>query len=139
MSLPLFQVFGQLASGVSESLLSLASATVILPTVSLLGAIFSYGRRIISTATDGIMLGLIKRFGRQPDLDSALAWKVRGAGVARQYMNSIEIDDVKFLVRKTERNQLNLGKKTHYYLLKKNNTAIKFIYINFYLCFFLKR
>jgi len=49
----------------------------------LLGAIFSYGRRIISTATDGIMLGLIKRFGRQPDLDSALAWKVRGAGVAR--------------------------------------------------------
>lgn len=99
MFLPLFQVFGSLALGVSESLLSLASATVALPTVSLLGAIFSYGRKAISTVTDDLMLGLIKKFGRQPELDSALAWKIRGTGVARQYFNSIQIDDVKFLVR----------------------------------------
>jgi len=56
---------------------------VLLPTTSLLGATFSYGRRIISKLTDELMLGLIKIFGRQPELDSALAWKVRGAGVAR--------------------------------------------------------
>lgn len=41
----------------------------------------------------------IADIARQPEIDTALAWKIRGTGVARQYTYSIDVEDVKFLVR----------------------------------------
>ncbi|KAL4464780.1 hypothetical protein ABPG74_011341 [Tetrahymena malaccensis] len=85
--------------GVFEIIVSIFSMVIIHPLIAALSVIFAYLRNILTTISDEIMFFVTKKIGRQPEIDTFIAWKVRGSGVTRQYSYSMDIEDVKFLMR----------------------------------------
>ncbi|KAL4497227.1 hypothetical protein ABPG72_019547 [Tetrahymena utriculariae] len=115
--LPLINSALDLVLGTYQIGSSLASAFVLHPALS----IFSFAKSIIryvgQSVSDGIMCKITSKLGRQPEIDTFIAWKITGTGVTRQYSYSMEIEDVKFLMRahleriELEKYQQNLFEK----------------------------
>ncbi|KAL4508047.1 hypothetical protein ABPG72_021420 [Tetrahymena utriculariae] len=97
--LPIVSGAFNLAIGVFEIIISILSMILIHPLIAALSIIFAYLRKILTTVSDEIMFLVIKKIGRQPEIDTFIAWKIRGSGVTRQYSYSMDIEDVKFLMR----------------------------------------
>lgn len=60
--------------------------------------LWSYGKYVLRTSYDAIMLQLIKAIGRSPVTDSAMAWKIQGPGLTGSYYQSIKSTDIYLLV-----------------------------------------
>ncbi|EAR93361.1 transmembrane protein, putative (macronuclear) [Tetrahymena thermophila SB210] len=115
--LPLINTVLDLVLGTYQVGSSVASAFVLHPALSLLSFAKSIIRYVGQSISDGIMCKITSKLGRQPEIDTFIAWKIRGAGVTRQYSYSMDIEDVKFLMRahleriELEKYQQNLVEK----------------------------
>lgn len=72
---------------------------VIAPLLCTLYLLFLAIQRIFRTITDFIMLFLIKKLGRAPSRNSAIAKKISGPGMSRSYFMSIAEEDVYVLTQ----------------------------------------
>ncbi|EAR95436.1 transmembrane protein, putative (macronuclear) [Tetrahymena thermophila SB210] len=97
--LPIVKASFDLIVGLFEIIVSIISMIFIHPLIAVLSVIFAYLRKILTSISDEIMFFVTKKIGRQPEIDTFIAWKVRGSGVTRQYSYSMDIEDVKFLMR----------------------------------------
>lgn len=80
---------------------------IIHPILALLMFISSFIRFIGRTIYDKFMYCIISCCGRSPVRDTAIAWKISGPGLSRQYFQSIREEDVYILmVAELERLQL---------------------------------
>ncbi|EAR98162.1 transmembrane protein, putative (macronuclear) [Tetrahymena thermophila SB210] len=82
-----------------EVSISLASAFIIHPALSTFNFAITALRRAGQSLSDDIMCLIISLIGRQPEIDTFLAWKVGKAGDEQQQIYSMNIEDVQFLVR----------------------------------------
>ncbi|KAL4453079.1 hypothetical protein ABPG74_015310 [Tetrahymena malaccensis] len=78
---------------------SVGCAFVLHPALSIVNFAKTILRYVGQSVSDSIMCKITSKLGRQPEIDTFIAWKIRGTGVTRQYSYSMDIDDVKFLVR----------------------------------------
>ncbi|KAL4449585.1 hypothetical protein ABPG74_007408 [Tetrahymena malaccensis] len=97
--LPLPFVIFNILTDVFEISASLASAFILHPALST----FNFGvtalRRAAQNLSDSIMCQIISLIGRQPEIETFLAWKAGEAGDEQQHTYSINIEDAQFLVR----------------------------------------
>ncbi|KAL4495549.1 hypothetical protein ABPG72_020290 [Tetrahymena utriculariae] len=78
---------------------SLASAFIIHPALSAFSFSISALRRAAQSLSDMIMCKFISIIGRQPEINTFLAWKVGKPGDEQQNIYSINIEDAQILVR----------------------------------------
>jgi hypothetical protein len=94
LSLVLFVLFCLI-----KCIFALLFLVVIAPVISLLYFLLLVIQRLWRTFTDALMICIIGGLGRTPSRDTAIARKISGPGMSRNYFFSIFEDDVYILTQ----------------------------------------
>lgn len=86
---PLLAVVGILAFILGKTLVATVRLVIFTPLIVAAYSLFLIAQKLLRTFTDGIMLVIIGKLGRTPSRDTAIARKISGPGMSRNYYYSI--------------------------------------------------
>lgn len=98
-SVPLLSLLAQIFFALFKIIAPIIFLLIIAPLICLVYFFYLILQRIARTIADTIMLCLIGCFGRTPSRDTAIAKKISGPGLSRNYFFSIAEQDVYILTQ----------------------------------------
>lgn len=96
---PLFGIIFTLIFSLATILFKIIMAFLLAPIASFFVLLFIVVRRGLRTVTDCILLAMISKLGRTPSRNSAVARKISGPGMSKEYYMSITEEDVYVLTQ----------------------------------------